>query len=304
MSVSFFKRILKELPPYMLKPTNTVIQVAFSFLFAVFFLNMYVPFSQTSWFELGKSQYFYFTAGFILGALVILIVSRILLYHLSKYIQMNYLVYLIWCLVEITLIAAVYTWVTVDLVIPDFKDVSVIWTKASFSTLFALAIPYVITNMYFSIVDKNNTIRLLNFDNVVSDEVVKQDEKKITLFDNNGALKFSVSSSNLYYIESDDNYIKVWYTDNKKELKQYMLRCRLKAVEESFRDSQLVRCHRKYIVNMQKVAVLRKETDGYHLDLDNEQIQSLPVSKTYVENVLHVFTDERPLLEPIDESNF
>ena len=42
---------------------------------------------------------------------------------------------------------------------------------------------------------------------------------------------------------------------------------------ESFKDSGLVRCHRKYIVNIKKVKVLRKETEGYFLELDNEAVQ-------------------------------
>ena len=143
--------------------------------------------------------------------------------------------------------------------------------------------------MYFAIIDKNNTIRLMNYANVVSDEpVLPADEQKITLFDNSGVLKLSLRLSSLYYIESDDNYIMVWYTDSKGELKKYMLRCRLKTVEESFKGSSLVRCHRKYIVNMDKVKVLRKEKDGYEMDLDNDLIPPISITRTYAENVLGI----------------
>ena len=110
-----------------------------------------------------------------------------------------------------------------------------------------------------------------------------------------------MNPDNLYYIESDDNYIKVWYTDSKGELKQYMLRCRLKTVEESFKGSSLARCHRKYIVNLDKVSMLRKESEGYILDLDNEAIQPITVTKTYTDAVLSHFTEKSPLLEPIED---
>lgn len=151
----------------------------------------------------------------------------------------------------------------------------------------SLIFPYIIAGMYFAIIDKNNTIRLMNYANVVSDEpILPKDEQKITLFDNSGVLKLSLRLSSLYYIESDDNYIMVWYTDSKGELKKYMLRCRLKTVEESFKGSSLVRCHRKYIVNMDKVKVLRKEKDGYEIDLDNDLIPPIAITKTYAENVL------------------
>jgi DNA-binding LytR/AlgR family response regulator len=68
-----------------------------------------------------------------------------------------------------------------------------------------------------------------------------------------------------------------------------MLRCRLKTVEESFQDSDLVRCHRKYIVNMQHVKVLTREKEGYVVDLDLEGSDPIPVTKTYEENVLRRF---------------
>ena len=167
----------------------------------------------------------------------------------------------------------------------------------------ALGVPYLISGMYFAIIDKNNTIRLMSYENVVTDEPVKPESQmsKITLFDNSGSLKLSLNPDSLYYIESDDNYIKVWYTDSKGELKQYMLRCRLKTVEESFKGVGLVRCNRKYIVNINKVATLRKESEGYILDLANEAIQPLPVTKTYTDNVLSYFTEVQPLLDPIEE---
>lgn len=299
MAVRFFKNLVKELPAYLLMPYQMIVQVIFSAMFAVIFLNLYVPFSQTSWFEMRDMETFFYTAGFIFLALLILIFSRVLLNSIKKQVRVTVLFYIIWCFIDILLIAGIYTWVTVDIIQPELT-VGVIWRNALLKTLLALGIPYLISSMYFTIVDKNNTIRLMNYSNVVSDETIYPDEQKITLFDNNGALKLSVNSSNLYYIESDDNYIKVWYTDSKGELQQYMLRCRLKTVEESFKDSMLVRCHRKYIVNMQKVAVLRKESDGYCLDLDNELIAPLPVSKTYTDNVLQEFSNERPLLEQID----
>ena len=59
-------------------------------------------------------------------------------------------------------------------------------------------------------------------------------------------------------------------------------------MEESFKGSSLVRCHRKYIVNMDKVKVLRKEKDGYEMDLDNDLIPPISITRTYAENVLGI----------------
>ena len=70
----------------------------------------------------------------------------------------------------------------------------------------------------------------------------------------------------------------------------YMLRCRLRTVEESFRGSSLVRCNRKYIINTGRVKSLRKENEGYFIDMDSDGISPIPVTKTYVEDILSRFS--------------
>ena len=289
-----------KLPGYLLGKYQLIGTVTFSVLFAIVFLNVYIPFSETAWFRLGDSVMFLLTAVYILSAVILLIFSRVLMYRIKKSFEQTYLTYILWCIAEIIAVCGIYTWLTVGITSPCEESALQIFCRSLLYGTIALGVPYVISGMYFAIIDKNKTIRLMSYDNVVTDEPTTPDTQKITLFDNNGSLKLSLSLENLYCIESDDNYIKVWYTDSKGDLKQYMLRCRLKTVEESFRGSALVRCNRKYIVNIRKVKVLRKESDGYVLDLDNEAIPTLPVTKTYTDTVLSHFTGESPLLEPVD----
>ena len=265
-----------KIPGYLLGKYQLIGTVTFSVLFAVVFLNIYIPFSDTAWFGLGDSSMFLLTVIFITIAILTLIASRMLMYKIKDMFEINYF---------------------------EYETVWEVFGRALLYVTIAIGFPYLISGMYFAIIDKNNTIRLMNYEDVVTDEPLKPEmqTKKITLFDNSGALKLSINPENLYYIESDDNYIKVWYTDSKGELKHYMLRCRLKTVEETFRNVGLVRCNRKYIVNIHKVETLRKESEGYVLDLANETIPPLPVTKTYTDNVLSYFTEVQPLLDPIDE---
>ena len=290
-----------KVPDYLLGKYQLIGTVTFSVLFALVFLNIYIPFSDTAWFGLGNSVMFLMTVAFSVAAIMILIASRMLMYRTRNLFQMTYAAYIFWCMMELVLISAIYTKVTMDVMGEISESPWAVFGRTMLYAFIALGVPYLIAGMYFAIIDKNKTIRLMNYDNVVTDEPIKPETQKITLFDNSGSLKLSLSPENLYYIESDDNYIKVWYTDNKGELKQYMLRCRLKTVEESFRDIGLVRCNRKYIVNIHKVATLRKESEGYFLDLANEAIQPLPVTKTYTDNVLSYFTEVQPLLDPIED---
>ena len=291
----------KKLPEYLLGKYQLIGTVTFSVLFAIVFLNIYIPFSDTAWFGLGQSDMFMGTLIFIFVSILTLIASRTLMYRSKRLFELTYLEYTLWCIGEIILIGAFYTKLTVEITGGlDEREIEIFGRSLLYGTI-ALGVPYLISGMYFSINDKNKTIRLMSYENVVTDEVPLPENslKKITLFDNSGSLKMSLNLDSLYYIESDDNYIKVWYTDNKGELKQYMLRCRLKTVEESFKGC-LVRCNRKYIVNIEKVKVLRKESDAYVLELDNEAIPTLPVTKTYTDIVLAHFTEKQPLLDPID----
>ena len=275
-----------------LKKNRLVGTVTFSVLFALIFLNLYIPFSDTAWFGLGNSQTFLFTAGFAFISILIMVISRTVMYHTSRLWEFTYLGYVLWCIMEVLLICAFYTFVTVDVVRSGGGGWIQVFSRALLYGSISLIIPYILTGMYFTIMEKNRTIRLMNSPDVVSDEQVSsRSEGKITLFDNSGALRLSVRTSNLYYIESDDNYIKVWYMDSGGELKTYMMRCRLKTVEQSFQDTSLVRCHRKYIVNLDRVKVLRREKDTYYLELDCDSIPPLSVSKTYTGAVLDRFRE-------------
>lgn len=294
--------IIQKLPKYLLGKYQLIGTITFSVLFALVFLNIYIPFSDTAWFGLGNSVMFLLTIVYSTVAIFTLICSRTLMYKSKKFFDMTYIIYILWCILEIITVCAIYTWITMDISSHNEESIWKIFGRSLVYGTISLGVPYIISAMYFAIIDKNNIIRILNYENVVTDEPARPDTQmqKITLFDNSGSLKLSLNIENLYYIESDDNYIKVWYSDSKGELKQYMLRCRLKTVEESFRGSVLVRCHRKYIVNIKKVSMLRKESEGYVLDLDREEIAPLSVTKTYTDSVLSHFTGESPLLEPIE----
>ena len=60
--------------------------------------------------------------------------------------------------------------------------------------------------------------------------------------------------------------------------------------ENLTKDSQLVRCHRSFIVNLDKVKVLRKNKGGIVMELDAENTPDIPVSNTYYERVMSKFS--------------
>jgi DNA-binding LytR/AlgR family response regulator len=67
------------------------------------------------------------------------------------------------------------------------------------------------------------------------------------------------------------------------------MRLSLKMVLEQNANEKLVRCHRSYIVNFDKVKLYKKDKDGGIIELSNDSLPTIPVSKSHIENVLHKF---------------
>jgi len=283
------------LPKYLLGKYQLTATVTCAALFSLVLIVCCTPFSHNAWFKVGPNQAFGYTIAFFMVSLCIVIFSKRLLYSMSGQKVFTVLHYLVWNTIEIIVIAILYTFFTVQgesfgiINLGDMNITKLFMTAFAFGIV-CLGVPYILAAQYFAIEDKNNTIRLMNMSSAVTDRNYEPHEaKRITLFDNSGVLKFSISSENLYFIESDDNYIQVWYMDSNGEMKQYMLRCRLKTIEDSFADSDLVRCHRKYVVNISKVKLLTSEKEGYYIDLGLEGVSPIPVTKTYEPAVLARF---------------
>ncbi|MCK9299943.1 MAG: LytTR family transcriptional regulator [Bacteroidales bacterium] len=281
--------ITQKVPSYLLQKNQMLGSLLFTILFSIIFLNIYTPFSSTAWFDLGKSNYFFFTVGVLAVSALILTLSRVLIYNSKKWFKLTYLGFFVWLFAEIVIIALLYTYVTVAFIEQTDAGYWSIFPRALLYTSVILIIPDTISILYCSLNDKNRTLRLLNYKDFVSDdELANKDKELIHLTDNYGNLRLSIKLDNLYYIESHDNYIKVYYM-NKGAMANYLLRCKLKTIEESFANSSLMRCHRSYIINADKVKVIRKEKEGVYIDLDSDKVKSIPVSKGYSQKIMRYF---------------
>ena len=105
-----------KLPSYLLGKYQLIGTVTFSVLFALVFLNIYIPFSETAWFGLGNSIMFLRTLIYVMAATFTLVVSRRLMYSSKAVFEMTYLLYITWCICEILSVCGLYTWLTIDLI--------------------------------------------------------------------------------------------------------------------------------------------------------------------------------------------
>ncbi len=293
------RRLSEQLPRFLLGKHQLTATVTFAALWSIVFLVLSIPFSHNAWFELGRGEAFLITVIFFLIALSFVISSNVLKFLLRSTPSFTVGQFILWALAEIVVISLIYAFFTVEgarlgVVSPEHAGFWRIFLGALAYTAMSLGVPYIIAALYLMVEEKDNTIRLMKYDEVVSDTPISpSEEQRITLFDNSGVLKFSISPDNLYFIESDDNYIQVWYSDSQSDMRKYMLRCRLKTIEDSFAGSDLVRCHRKYIINIRKVRVLSSGKDGYNVELESDATPVIPVSKTYEQAVLARFNSRQ-----------
>ncbi len=281
------------LPKYILGKKHLSFNVVLTALFSLV-SSLLLTISFSGWFDLSPGRAMWLTLGFWAFCYLVFTLSKVWLYHLRER-NITILGYVFWCLGEVVIISLSYTVITHFGVLNGWisSPVHGFWIhflNCLTFCIFGLGIPNTISILWCAVSERDQTIRLMNFNNVVSDTVpTPQNDKKIMLYDNSGSLKLVVNQNNLFYIESDDNYIKVWYQDSFDELKQFMLRCKLKTIEESFSDSDLVRCHRKYIVNINKIEQMMRQKDGsFSINL-GLKIDPIPVSRTYEEKFIARF---------------
>lgn len=278
-----------KIPAYLYEKSNIVRLILLTATFALLFINIFQPFGSRGWYpHISDFKYFFFSSLIILTGMLVVVVSRLIMLTYTKKNDLYLWQYLLWILVEIVAMSLFYT--LFSKYIPKEglnRDILDIFRQSTINTSWVLLLPYAILWLYFSWRDKNNQLEKL----AKSEPNVELAKKNLVAFpDEKGELKISIMLENLLYVDSADNYATIHYL-NKSKLSHYLIRNSLKWMEENLtNDSPLVRCHRSYIVNLDKVKVLRKTKEGIFLELDTDNTSDIPVSKTYYERVMNKFS--------------
>jgi DNA-binding LytR/AlgR family response regulator len=99
-----------------------------------------------------------------------------------------------------------------------------------------------------------------------------------------GREKVTLRLDDLYFIKSASNYVEI-YTNDNDLIKARLIRTSLKKVEELFSEfSFLFKCHRTYIVNLEKVKSISGNSQGCLLLLENSGY-TVPVSRSYIKEL-------------------
>ncbi len=95
-----------------------------------------------------------------------------------------------------------------------------------------------------------------------------------------------VASGDFLYAEAEGNYVKVCYRAGvDKQVVKKLLRATMKQAEEAVLGSlSVVRCHRAFLVNVEKVVRVDGNSQGYRLRLEGCE-EDVPVSRAYAKEV-------------------
>ena len=272
----------KKIPSYFYNKQNIVYLILSTAFFALVFINIYKPFSSESWYEVSQFMFFVYSSLIILTGVLVVVISRIMMYHRGKKKSISVGTYAVWILLEIFFMSLFYTIYTSKLnPEEDYLDV---FRESSINTALVLLLPYLFIHFYFIYQENKKKLRQIEEEYTESPGL----PKIYSFFDEKGELRLSVNHSNLLYVESADNYVYIWYL-NKGNLTKFMLRNSMKTIEEQMAETNLLRCHRSYIVNFEQVNVIRKQKDGIYVEFDLPNIKDIPVSKKYSEKITKWF---------------
>ncbi|MDD3320095.1 MAG: LytTR family DNA-binding domain-containing protein [Paludibacter sp.] len=277
-----------KIPPYMYEKNNVVRLILFTATFALLFINIFKPFGARDWYKISDLKFFLFASLIVLVGMLVVVLSRIIMLSFVKKNSLTYQQYGVWVLAEILSMSMFYALFTKFIPVENAnRDFMQIFYDSTLHTALILLLPYSFFWMYLSWHEKNLLLENIKLE----DKNIDLPKKNMMAFpDEKGEIKISIILENLLFVDSADNYATIHYL-NKSKVSHFLIRNSLKWMEENLtKDSPLVRCHRSYIVNLDKVKVLRKTKDGIYLELDAINTPDIPVSKTYYERVMNKFS--------------
>lgn len=215
-----------------------------------------------------------------LGAIMVFS-SRIILVRTVR-TKLTYRGFLIWCGVEFVIVALGITIWSSALFHPDYTSFFKLFAKVLGRTTCILFIPYFFCWLYIIILDKAQQLKSLR-ESIANEQSALQ-KAYILIYDDHNEMRLSVKREDLIMIESADNYVCVWYINN-GQVKKSMIRNTMKRVAELLSECSIQRCHRSYMINMDRIKVLRRDKDGVFIEFGIEGVFDVPISKTYINNI-------------------
>ncbi len=285
-------------PQFLMEKRSIFLFLILVSIFEILFLAVYTPMGLIrTGEELTQWSPILYMVILAASGLVTLIASRILLYHRQKRKPLKVYEYLIWVVVEIVLFTLMLSVIAYSInANKSLHFIPLLW-RVLLDVISVLLVPYIISTLLFLLREKKQEIAALNAMIIEQSTQSTSPDEMINFYDKGGRLAFSTKKKNVLYVEASDNYTNIHYVNENKE-DCFILHSSMKQLEQAYAKEGMLRCHRGYLVNIANVKVLRKEKDGLAIELSQSD-KIIPVSKTYVDKVVHCFASTPSLKEII-----
>ena len=286
----------RYIPRYLTTRQNLTRLVLWTALYAWLFIWIYQPFNSRQWIA-QMSEWHYFLGGsiIVLVAMTIIAISRIIMCYFCKKNALSYSGYAVWVAGEILAMSLVYAIFPILVTDAGTENFLSNWGDAAIYTFFILLIPYAIVMLALILFHYREQLEAIEArKHTEEDEDLNPLPDMFNFYDDKNELKLSLRPDTLYYLESADNYVMIYYSGQGK-LQHYLLRATLRDIEEKFQNVGLKRTHRSYIVNFSRVKLLKRTNEGLMIDFDIEGVPNIPVSKTYMDSVMEQLATPRTM---------
>ena len=240
-------------------------------IFWLCFVLLYQPSSVAELLQMRQNMLNFNSTIIMCILLGVMIISRSVLMVLHRTLKWDWWKFVVWEIAELltmSLFTALYLTLMYHGQFAYFQMVG----QCFFYLLIITIFPYVIFNLSFAYI-------------ALQEQDTMYDDSLMRFVDNTQKLKLMIASSAVLYVEADENYVHVRYTEGEKQ-KDYPLRASMKSLEELMQKHGLIRCQRSYYINPQHIKVLRRDKEGMisaELNVPNQK--PIPVSPKYYDSL-------------------
>ncbi len=154
--------------------------------------------------------------------------------------------------------------------------------------VFVLSYPFMGCLLYFNITDLKEEVDELESELKqfkTKYKANKNDHIKLELLDENNQIEQILNLDQLLALESNNQYVLVYYLDAESVLCKQIIRTRLKKLLGELSYMPILQCHRSYAINLLNVAQLKSIDKKSFLTLSHTDLLKIPVSKTYLADI-------------------
>ncbi len=118
-----------------------------------------------------------------------------------------------------------------------------------------------------------------------------QSTNELKLKDENGKEDLAIQLDQLIFIKAANNYVEINYLEEEK-IKKYLLRNSIKNIEEQLPYPSIKRCHRSYLINMDKAGRITGNAQGYKIHFPFSAEFVVPVSRSKGKELLAILKNQ------------